>query len=94
MAAVETTKLSKRGQVVVPKKIRTDLGLTEGDRLIVYGTKDTIVLKKLELPGPGEFERLTLWGRKFARKRQLTRRKVIKAIQELRRENRASSARQ
>lgn len=94
MTAVETTKLSKRGQVVVPKKIRRDLGLTEGDRLLVYGTNDTIVLKKLELPGPDEFERLTQWGRKFARKRQLTRQKVIKAIQELRRENRASSARQ
>ena len=79
---------------MIPKKTREDLGLVEGDRLLVYGTNDTIILKKLELPGPDEFERLAQWGRKFARTQRLTRRKVLGAIQELRREKSAGSARQ
>lgn len=89
--AVETTKLSKRGQVVIPQRIRKDLGLAEGDRLLVYGARGAIVFKRLELPSVEELERLTSWGRKFAAKKQITRRKVAKAIKGFREETHTNS---
>jgi AbrB family looped-hinge helix DNA binding protein len=91
--AVETTKISKRGQVVVPKSIRENLRLVEGDSFLVYGKEDTIILKKLQLPGVEEFERLVRWGTEFARKKRITRKKVAKAIQEFRGGARASGSR-
>ncbi len=44
------TSLSTRGQIVIPQKIREELGLLEGEKFLVRGKKDTIILKKLEAP--------------------------------------------
>ncbi len=50
MGEIEMTKMSSRGQVVVPQDIRERVGAGEGTMFAVFGTKDTIVLKKLEIP--------------------------------------------
>ncbi len=47
---VETTKMSSRGQIVIPQDIREELNATEGTVFAVIGSKDTIVLKKIETP--------------------------------------------
>ncbi|MEK6847801.1 MAG: AbrB/MazE/SpoVT family DNA-binding domain-containing protein [Nanoarchaeota archaeon] len=41
---IDTTKMSSRGQVVIPLDIRKDI--KEGDRLIVIRKGDEIILKK------------------------------------------------
>jgi len=41
---IDTTKLSSRGQVVIPLEMRK--GLKEGDRLIIIEKDDEIILKK------------------------------------------------
>ncbi len=41
---IDTTKMSSRGQVVIPLEMRKDI--KEGDRLIVIRTNDEIILKK------------------------------------------------
>ena len=41
------TRVSSRGQVVIPGLIREKLGLKDGSRLIVFGEGDTIILKKV-----------------------------------------------
>ncbi len=46
---VAATKLSSKGQIVIPKPIRKQLGLREGDTLIIASYGDTLVLKKLSL---------------------------------------------
>jgi len=43
------TKVSSRGQVVIPGQIRERLGLTDGSQLLVFGEGDTIILKKVGL---------------------------------------------
>lgn len=40
MAGYATTKLSSRGQVVIPEEIRISLGLNEGDQFVVIGEGD------------------------------------------------------
>ncbi len=46
---IEMTRLSERGQVVIPTELRRSMHLKEGERFIVMGLGDTIVLRKLEL---------------------------------------------
>jgi len=47
--AIDLTKLSQKGQVVIPSTVRRELGLKEGMRFLVTGVGDTIVLRRLEL---------------------------------------------
>lgn len=46
---VETTRVSERGQVVIPKDIRDRLGLNVGSKLVILATEDTIILQKAEV---------------------------------------------
>jgi len=45
---VETTKISPKGQVVIPASIRKTLGIKPSDRFLVFGKDDTILFKKIE----------------------------------------------
>ena len=47
---VETTKMSSRGQVVIPENVRTLVSASEGTFFAVVGSGDTIVLKKISMP--------------------------------------------
>lgn len=40
-----TTKVSKKGQIVIPKEIRETVGISEGDELIVDVERDRVTLK-------------------------------------------------
>lgn len=54
---VETTKMSSRGQVVIPENIRAVVYASEGTLFAVAGSKDTIVLKKIGMPSREELIR-------------------------------------
>jgi AbrB family looped-hinge helix DNA binding protein len=47
--ALELTRLSEKGQVVIPTEIRRKMGLKEGTRFLVIGLEDVIVLRRLQL---------------------------------------------
>jgi len=42
-----TTKVSSKGQVVIPLSVRKRAGIREGERLLAIALGDTIVLKKI-----------------------------------------------
>ena len=46
----EIVKMSSKGQLVVPRDIREDLGLMPSDRFISFPVKDGVVFKKVEMP--------------------------------------------
>jgi AbrB family looped-hinge helix DNA binding protein len=46
---IELTKMSSKGQVVIPKSIRAELGFEEGDRMTVEAREGEIVLRKITL---------------------------------------------
>jgi len=48
---VETTKLSSKGQLVIPKKFRDALNLEGGEYLTVELKGNQLVLRKLSLNG-------------------------------------------
>ena len=48
--SVETIKMSSKGQIVIPRDLRGELQAGEGTLFAVIGSKDTLILKKLETP--------------------------------------------
>ncbi len=46
---VETTKLSEKGQVVIPKDFRERMGLKPGNRFLVIAAEGAIILQKMEV---------------------------------------------
>ena len=52
--SVETVRMSSKGQVVIPQGIREELNAGEGTVFAVFGTKDKVVLKKIETPSAEE----------------------------------------
>ena len=51
------TKLSSKGQVVIPDKIRQELGLEVGAQFLIYVEKDAIVFKLVQTPPKEDFEK-------------------------------------
>ena len=65
----EVAKISTKGQVVIPSDIRKELGLEIGSSVLVTKMQDFVLLKKINIPDvKKEFERLTKWGTKHAKK--------------------------
>ena len=85
MAEVRTTKMSSRGQVVIPEEIRERLGLKAGSQFVVVGDKDTVILKSISPPSMKEFDELIAEARKQARRVGLKRTDINAAVAEIRR---------
>ena len=84
MGQAATTKLSSRGQVVIPEEIRSRLGLEAGVKFIVVGEGDVVVLKALKPPKLRDFKALLAKARKSAEDAGLTPADVDRAIREVR----------
>ncbi len=46
---IETTKISEKGQIVIPKDVRELLSLESGTRLILIATNDAVILQKTDI---------------------------------------------
>lgn len=68
MAPIATTRLSSRGQVVIPEEIRERLGLREGTQFVVVGERDVVILKSIAPPSMEDFDELVRITRGAARK--------------------------
>ena len=84
MADIETTKMSSKGQIVIPEKIRDRLGLRSGSQFVVIGEDDTVILKVISPPSMADFDRLIAKARQQARKAGLKRSDVAAAIKKVR----------
>lgn len=47
---IETTKMSSKGQIVIPQDIREEIKAKEGTIFAILSSNDTIILKKIETP--------------------------------------------
>jgi AbrB family looped-hinge helix DNA binding protein len=84
MASIATTKLSSKGQVVIPEEIRKQLGLKEGDQFVVVGKDDAVILKSIKKPDLQEFDSLINKARRQAREAGLKRSDIARAIAKVR----------
>jgi AbrB family looped-hinge helix DNA binding protein len=82
MAANATTKMSSKGQVVIPEEIRKRLGLGEGVQFLVLGEGDVIILKCLSTPSMKDFDRLVNKARKQAKSTGMKKSDITRALRE------------
>jgi len=85
MAAYATTKLSSKGQVVIPEEVRDTLGLKEGDQFVVIGEGDAVILKAITPPKMGDFSGLLAQARAEAKRSGMRPSDVKAAITRVRR---------
>ena len=84
MAPLATTKMSSKGQIVIPEDIRKRLGLKPGAQFVVVGQNDVVILKTITQPSMNEFDQLISEARKQAKKAGMKKADVTAAIQKVR----------
>ena len=85
MATYSTTKLSAKGQIVIPAEIRDNLHLEEGHQFVVIGQGDTVILKSISFPKLDELSDLIDEAQKNARAVGLKKSDLAKAMKRVRR---------
>ena len=84
MQAVATTKMSSRGQVVIPEQIRKSLSLETGTQFIVLGEGDVVVLKTISPPSVREFDSVIGRAREQAKAAGMVPEDIDEAIRQSR----------
>lgn len=85
MANLATTKMSSKGQVVIPEGIRKRLKLKPGTQFVVIGDNDVVILKNITPPSIEEFDELIAKARKAGKQARLKKSDIEEAIMKVRR---------
>ena len=80
MEALATTRMSSKGQVVIPESIRKRLDLKEGAQFLVVGDDDVVILKVVTPPDMNEFNALIKQARQQAKEAGLKPADVTSAV--------------
>lgn len=84
MEPIATTRMSSKGQVVIPEEIRKRLNLKAGAQFVVVGEGDVVILKAITAPSRASFETLIQQARQQAEAAGLTRADSAKTIKKAR----------
>lgn len=84
MDTLATTRMSSKGQIVIPEPIRKRLNLKEGAQFVVVGEGDVVVLKAITAPGMDTFDNLIKKARQQAKLAGLKREDISKAVSKAR----------
>ena len=84
MVSLETTRMSSKGQVVIPESIRDQLRLRAGTQFIVVGNRDGVILKPITPPALDQFDGLIATARQQAKRAGLKKADIAKAIRRAR----------
>jgi AbrB family looped-hinge helix DNA binding protein len=80
METLATTRMSSKGQVVIPESIRKQLDLKEGAQFLIVGDEDVVILKVVTLPDKREFDALIKQARRQAKEAGLTQADITSAL--------------
>ncbi len=84
MSDIAITKLSAKGQVLIPENIRKKLKLEAGVQFVVLGDKDVLILKKISPPAIDELDNLIKEARETAKQVGLKKSDIERAIKRVR----------
>ena len=84
LSRVATTRMSSKGQVVIPEDVRRRLGLKAGSQFVVVASDDAVVLKPVIEPDMSQFEELLAEARRQARRAGVRKADIAKAIRDVR----------
>ncbi len=84
MSTPATTRMSSKGQVVIPEEIRTRLQLEPGTQFVAVGEGDVVILKKIAPPTLADFDALISEARRRARSARMKRSDITAALKSVR----------
>ena len=84
MKASAITKMSSKGQVVIPEEVRDALGLKAGSKFVVVGEGDVVILKVITPPSMSDFDDIIQEARRQARQAGMKRSDVTAALRAVR----------
>jgi len=84
MENLSTTRMSSKGQIVIPETIRKRLNLQAGAQFIVVGEDDVVILKAMTAPSMETFDKLIKEARRQAKTAGLKRKDIRDAISKAR----------
>ena len=84
MEHIETTRMSSKGQVVIPEAVRNRLGLKAGARFVVMGDRDVVILKTIAAPARDEFAAIAAKARRQAREAGLHGSDIARVVRKVR----------
>jgi len=84
MANLATTKMSSKGQIVIPEDIRKRLNLKAGAQFVVVGENDVVILKAISPPAMNEFDTLITEARRQGEEAGLKQSDITAAIAKVR----------
>ena len=84
MSKPATTRMSSKGQVVIPEVIRAKLRLKPGSRFVVVGQRGVVILKALSPPSMEQFDDLIAEARRQAKHASLKRSDISAAVKRVR----------
>ena len=84
MPNVATTKMSSKGQVVIPEIIRKQLNLKDGAQFVVVEKDDVVIFKAIKPPAMNQFDELISQARSQARQAGLKKSDISAAIAQVR----------
>ena len=80
MANMATTRMSSKGQVVIPEDIRKRLNLKAGSQFVVVGDKDVVILKSITPPSMDNLGDLIKKARSQGKKAGIKRSDIEAAV--------------
>jgi AbrB family looped-hinge helix DNA binding protein len=84
MQTLTTTRMSSKGQVVIPEEIRDRLGLQSGTQFVVVGDRDVVILKAISAPSMKEFDHLIAQARQQVRRSGLRKSDIDATVAKVR----------
>ena len=84
MQTLATTRMSSRGQVVIPEDVRNRLHLEPGSQFVVVGEGDVVILKTIKQPSMKDFNDLVRKARRQARASGMKRSDIARSIARVR----------
>lgn len=80
MQTLATTKMTSKGQVVIPEAIRKTLNLVAGNQFIVVAENDVVILKTIRTPSLKEFDGLIRKARQQAKAAGMKKADIAHAV--------------
>jgi AbrB family looped-hinge helix DNA binding protein len=84
METLATTRMSSKGQIVIPEPIRKRLNLKAGAQFLVLGENDVVILKAITAPSMDDFDALIQQAHQQARLSGLKRSDITRAVSKAR----------
>jgi AbrB family looped-hinge helix DNA binding protein len=84
METLATTRMSSKGQIVIPEPIRKRLNLKAGAQFVVLGENDVVILKAITAPSMDDFDALIQQARQQAKLAGLKRSDISRAVSKAR----------